>query len=229
MAKLYIKETEAFVLNAVKQMPNAELNVPLYEDTFKKMTQEHWEKILERFKAGKFYFPIIVDNMGKARIDEHKVMKFGKTLGIEYFQHCILTDHVSGERYTTPIKYLVLDLPGRRLIQHILDKMSTAEHSRVTDHLAGQATGASKASSISSPELTVMNAKELTVSPLEFMKVRGGDAVAFEAALKEIEETGTFSMENITKLGSKPKAVETLDELLLATYIQSNLQGMSNV
>lgn len=222
---LYIKEANAFIMNIVKQMPNAKLNVPLYEEVFERMDEDDYRKLAERYRAGNFYFPIIVDNMGEEIIDEHKVMKVGESIGVEYFQHCRLTDPETGEEYVTPIKYLVLDIPGRRLIQHISDKMSTAENNRVTDHLAGQATGVSKASSISSPELNVMNAKGLTYGPLEMMKVRGGDAIAYDAALKSIEETGTFSMDAVSQLGSKPKVVETLYELLLGTGIDSNLRG----
>lgn len=223
---LYIKEANAMLMGMVKQMPNPKLNVPLYEEVLAGFKEEDYLRLAERWKEGKFYFPIIVENMGKEIIDEHKVMKVGESIGVEYFQHCRLTDPETGEEYVTPIKYLVLDIPGRRLIQHISDKMSTAENNRVTDHLAGQATGVSKASSISSPELNVMNAKGLTYGPLEMMKVRGGDAAAFDAALRSIEETGSFSMDAVSQLGTKPKVVESLHELLLGTGIDTNLRGI---
>lgn len=223
--KLYIREATEALLKHVANMPNPEVNLPLYRETIGKWKEREWLRFYERWQEGLEYFPIIVDNMGKTRIDEKKVMEYGKKIGVEYFQHCRLTDPETGEEYVTPIKYLVLDIPGRRLIQHISDKMSTAEHDRTTDHLAGQATGASKAASVSAPELNVILGKNLKVAGVEFVKVRGGDAVAYDAALKQIEETGTFSMEAVTALNSRPKAVDTLHELLLGTGIDSSLKG----
>lgn len=157
--KLYMKEAAKRLLQHVKNMPNPQVNVPLYEELLSRWGEKEWMRFYERWKDGLEYFPIIVDNMGEERIDEHKVMAYGKSIGVEYFQHCVLTDPETGEEYTTPIKYLVLDIPGRRLIQHISDKMSTAEHDRTVDHLAGQATGASKAASVSAPELNVILGK----------------------------------------------------------------------
>lgn len=218
------KKAEDFLINEViSKMPNAKLNVALYKASFKSMTDEQHKNIVARIKEQKYYFPIFVPNMSDESVNVEEVMALGEVLGIEWFQHLTLTDHVSGELYTTPTKYLVLDLPMRRQIQHLIEKLSTAESSRIVDHLAGQATGASKAASVSLPELVVLGGKGLQKSQLELVKVRGGDAKAYDMMNKSIEETGGWSLGPIMEAGSKPKAVETLNSLLLGIHIDSNL------
>jgi hypothetical protein len=219
------KAAEAFFLDALKQMPDPGRNIPLYKEVFAEMTNAEFDAVMERLGNGSFIMPIYVYNMDEARIDEHVVMKYGKSIGVKYFQKITITDHVTGEKYTSPVEYLCLHLPARRLIQHLTDKLSTADSSRVVDHLAGQATGESKSASISQPELVVLNAKGLKIAPLEFIKVRGGDDQAYQAMQDQIAETGSYSMGPIMDLNSKPKAVETLKYLLLGIHIDSNLTG----
>lgn len=223
MAKLHIKEATKWLLDIVKQLPAGDRNVEIYKEAFAGFKEKDWQNLLEQYQAGNFIFPLFIYNMSEDRIDEKQVMEVGEKIGIQYFQHLTLTDPVTGEQYTTPVKYLVLDLPMRRLIQHILDKMSTAKNDNVVDHVSGQATGDSKSSSISLPELGVLNANDLIYPALEFVKGRGGDEKAYDEIMKQIEETGSFSMDRVSELNSKPKIVESLRFWLLGTGIDNNL------
>jgi hypothetical protein len=153
------------------------------------------------------------------RLDVDKVMAVGESIGVTWFQPLVLTDHVTGQVYETPVKYLVLDTPVRRQIQHLISKISTGEGHAV-DHLGGQATGDAKASSVSLPELTQLDGRGFQASPIEFIKVRGGDEAAYKAMEQAVAQTGGFSLGPIMEMGTKPKAVQTLRSLLLGMHLR---------
>jgi hypothetical protein len=212
-------QADAFILDVVRRMPDGEKNYQLYKEVLPTIDQAAMTKIVEKIEAGLWYWPIFVFNMDEAKIDVDKVMAVGESIGVTWFQPLVLTDHVTGQVYETPVKYLVLDTPVRRQIQHLISKISTGEGHAV-DHLGGQATGDAKASSVSLPELTQLDGRGFQASPIEFIKVRGGDEAAYKAMEQAVAQTGGFSLGPIMEMGTKPKAVQTLRSLLLGMHLR---------
>ncbi len=211
-------QADAFILDVVKRMPDGEKNYQLYKEVLPTIDQAAMLKIVEKIEAGLWYWPIFVFNMDEAKIDVDQVMAVGESIGVTWFQPLVLTDHVTGQVYETPVKYLVLDTPVRRQIQHLISKISTGEGHAV-DHLGGQATGDAKASSVSLPELGQLDGRGFQSSPLELIKVRGGDEAAYKAMEQAVAQTGGFSLGPIMEMGTKPKAVQTLRSLLLGMHL----------
>lgn len=214
------KAAEKWWLDYIVQMPNGKVNAEIYKEVFERMDDAEFKELARRIKEEKFNLPIYIYNMDKERIDVDKVFAVGKSIGVEYFHNLILTDPITGHVYETPQKYLCLHLPVCRQSQHLTKKLSTGK-GKATDHLAGQATGDAKSASISMPELTQLDGREMVSTPLELIKPRGGDAVGHKMMRDSIKETGRFSMGPIMEAGSKPKAVETLYSLLKGGHLDS--------
>lgn len=208
-----------YLLSVVAKMPNAEQNVALYKETFEGMDDSDWEQLKKRHQEEDFVFPIYVYNMAAEKVDVDKVIDVGTKEGVEFFQALNLTDYVTEEPYQTPEKYLILEIPVRRQVHHLIKKLSVRDGNAV-DHLAGQATGDSKAAGISLNELTQLDARGLKAAPIELIKVRGGDDTAYRNMIQSLKDTGEFSLGPIMEEGSKPKAVTTLRSLLLGRHLK---------
>ncbi|AXH70756.1 virion structural protein [Vibrio phage BONAISHI] len=213
------KKAVDYLIGIVKQLPNGAQNAKLYTELFKGFKEEDFRALKKRYEEEDFVFPIFVYNMDKEKIDVDKVMEIGKKEGVKFFQKITITDPLTGEPYQSPIEYLILDLPVRRPIQHLVKKMSVSE-GRSVDHLAGQATGDTKAAGISKTELVQLDARNLESGPIEFIKVRGGDEAAYRHMREQIKQTGGFSLAPIMDLGTKPKAVDTLKSFLLGRNLK---------
>lgn len=213
------KQAVDYLLKVVGQMPNAKQNVALYKQTFDGMTDEDWAQLKRRYQEEDFVFPIFVYNMDAERVDVDKVIDVGTKEGVEFFQRLNLTDYVTGEPYQTPEKYLILEIPVRRQVHHLIKKMSVRDGNAV-DHLAGQATGDAKAAGISLNELTQLDARGLKAAPVELIKVRGGDDAAYKTMIQSLQATGGFSLGPIMDANTKPKAVKTLRALLMGRHLK---------
>ncbi len=209
----------------IGSMPNGAANKEIYEEVFEMLTDSQLESIVTKIETDGFAWPVFIYNMDEARIDVDAVMAVGEKIGVKYFHNLVQTDPVSGQVFETPVQYLCLHVPVCRQSQHLVKKLSTGK-GKAVDHLAGQATGDAKSASISLPELTQLDGREMTATPLELIKPRGGDEKAMRSMRKSIRETGGFSMGPIMDAGTKPKAVETLHRLLLSAHLDS--EGLDN-
>lgn len=216
------KAAEAFILDFMdKILPGGE-NRALYEALFKDMNDRDFDKLMQSIKDG-FVLPIIAPNLNDAKLDTTRNVKLAKSLGHSFFEHIVLTDNDTGETYTTPHKYMVVDMPVRRQSQLLDKKMSTPSNNNVVDELTGQATGVSKGSALSFPELGVLLSVGLDGPIEELIKLRGGDEVAFNAMNRQILETGESDIDSIKSLGSKVKSTETLSAILTGMHLRNNL------
>lgn len=217
------KKAEKFFLEYIGRIMPGTNNRKLYEEMFALMTDAQHEALVNRIVDEGYILPVFAYNMEGEPLNDTEIMEIGEELGVQFFQHLILTDPITGKTYKTPIKYLVLDLPVRRQSQHLDKKISLPDNNNVVDRMTGQATGESKGASISLPELMVLNAKGFESPILEMIKVRGGDKKAYDSMEDQIANTGGYSLKPIEELGSRPKATETLAALLQGMHIAHEL------
>lgn len=214
------KEANEYLLKIIKQMPNGEMNHNLYSKALPKISDARLNELATEIDNGTFIWPLYNYNMDKERIDVDKVMDIGTKEGVKWFQKLVITDPITGKEFKTPVEYMIVNLPVRRAVQHLVKKLSTSDGMQV-DHLTGQPTGNARAAGISGPELSqIVNARNLTTSALELIKVRGGDAKAHANMRDQIKKTGTFTMGPIMDLDSRPKSLETLRSFLLGLHLR---------
>lgn len=187
------------------------------------LTDEEFEKYMLSLKNGDHILPLISPNFSKNKITIENNFKVAEELGHDFFQHLILTDSVTGFKYKTPVKYLVMLIFARRQQQHQITKASIPKNNARVDELSGQPTGDSKGSKISFPEAQVLYAQEFNNSLIEFLKTRGGDNHSFKNLNRSLIDTGSASLEEVNSGNTRTKSVVTLATLFKAIHIDNTL------
>ena len=216
------KATEWFIEMVRKLNPDSD-NVKMYEDLFGSMSDREFDALMTRIEKGETILPYFTSNLSKTvmRIDD--ILKVGDELGIDFFQRIWIVDPKTKVKYLTPKKYLIVDLAVRRQQQHLVKGKSLAENSKYTDPLTGQATGPSRTSRLSLPEIMILESSGHHTSIEEMIKVRGGDNVAHRESRRLTVEQGGYDLDTIEELDSRPTSTETLKAFLFGMHIDNNL------
>ena len=113
------------------------------------LSDKAFDQLMERAEKGDWAIPFYSPNFDKESVNKRDALKLAELTKTVIFERIVLVDDETGEETLTPIKYPVLTLPIRRQIQHLEKKRSLAEDDKSVDHITGQVTGDSKASSLS--------------------------------------------------------------------------------
>lgn len=217
------KAAEEFILKFVEKIERGKENVEFLKKKFAEMSDKQFEQMIVDIENGDFVLPLYSPNFKKSRITTANNIKVGKELGHEFFKPLRLTDPTTGLVYQTPHKYMVIDWFVRRQNQTISKKMSVSNNDKKVDILTDQATGESKSSSLSFPEIQVLSSLGLEDSIVELIKLRGGDTEAYLKMKRDIIQTGEADLEAIKAVGTKTKSTETLSAILKGMHLQNNL------
>ena len=216
-------KTIEFIVKQLEKLAPKNDGIKMVADHLNSLSEKDFKAYMEKARDGEWAVPLYAPNLSENEVFKGQALKVAEELGLDLFHHLKLTDPQTGEEFTTPLKYLVLPMPVRRQEQHLIKKKSLPPDDRVVDHLSGQATGDSKGSSISMPELLVLNSKGFENSLVEMIKVRGGDAAAFRHMNKSMVEQGSYSLKPIEEAGTNTKANETFAAILFAMHLDNDL------
>lgn len=204
-------------------LPGGE-NVKIYQELFARTSDIEFDDWMNRLANGEEILSIFNPNFHGTAMSLTRNIEVGEELGCSLFQHLYLTDQDTGMVRKTPAKYMVGIVPFRRQAQTLESKMSVPDNDNVVDQLTGQATGVSKGSRMSYPEIQVNLSKGLDKMLLELVKFRAGDAKSYAAMNKSIYETGSVSLDSImANTPSTVKATESLSVILKAMHISNNM------
>lgn len=217
------KKAEKWFIDQITKIDPESPNIKMYQEFFKEMSDREFDKLMTRIEEGEVILPYFSSNLSKKPMSMQRILAVADDLGINFFQRIWLTDPVTEVRYLTPHEYLVVDLPIRRQQQHLVKGKSVVENSKYTDPLTGQPTGPSRSSRLSLPEIMILESAGLYSMIEELMKVRGGDNTAYREARRLIIEQGTYHLENIEALESRPTSTETLKAFLFGMHVDNNL------
>ena len=200
-------------------------NRTIYETRLDAMSDGEFDVYMTKLESGDDVVSLFAPNLSENKLNIQRNFEIARELGHEFFQYLYLTDAQTGQVVKTPVKHLMVVLPLRRQAQMLYSKISVPDHNQAIDERSGQPTGPSKGASISYPELQINAAKGLDNMVLELIKYRGGDTKAFNAMNRSILETGGASLDAInTQSDGAVKATQTLDVMLKAMHINSNLK-----
>jgi len=160
-------------------------------------------------------------NMTQNIIDIDDMLSAAEYLGLEVFEHLWITDEITGERFKTPQKYIIVEIPVRRAQQYHDHKISVPSDDRKIDNLSGQVTGDSRSANITSPEMLALIQRNLPNTALELVKVRGGDTEAYDEFSRSCYETGTGSLEGLSP-HSRSRSSVTVQMYLLGMMLDSD-------
>lgn len=187
------------------------------------LSDKDFDAYMNDLRSGHEALTYTVPNLGKTRLSTGKNLEIAKELKHEFFQRIWLTDAATGETYLTPERYLVMDLPIKRLQQHLMKKISIPEETQAIDERSGQVAKSAKGSGVSFPEFQILYSQGLEDVIRELFKFRGGDEKAYNEMRNELIRTGEVSMDVVDPGGTRAKAVDILSILLKSAHINNNL------
>lgn len=199
-------------------------NEVFYVPLFDSLTDEEFERMVLAIEAGELCLPLVMPNGSTAKLNTKRAIKVGRSWGHEFREYVKLTDPINpGLVYQTPKKALIIKLPCRRQAQTWEDKHSIPKDDYSIDDLTGQVTNGSKGSGISGPESQILYTHDLKAVLVEFLKVRGGDELAYRKMEQDLIATGRATLADSATMGTKVRAAETIGIQLTSVHLGNNL------
>lgn len=221
MSKKGVREkTEAFIIKAIEEILPKGGNKAYYQERFAAMSDKAFDQFMHHLKNGG-RLHITVPNAMEAELNIERNLALLDKYQRKIFHHIELSDG-HGNRYVTPIPYMVVDLPLRRQEQSLSKKITIASDNKRIDDLTGAPTGDSKGSRISFPQVQMLYAQGAEQSIREFMKFRGGDEEAYRQMEQMIAETGEVDLDAIPDTG-EVRSIKTLRAFLQGMHLSNNL------
>jgi hypothetical protein len=217
------KAATAELLRLIDMLLPGSDNAKLWKERLEKLSDSEFDVYMGKLASGEEILSLISPNLAEHKLSVQRNLDIADKLGHKFFQRLWLTDAASGTTYLTPIPYLVVDLPLRRQQQLLQKKIKIPVDTRHVDELTGQPRDESKGSSVTFPEVQVLNAQGLDRSLEEFLKFRGGDEKARIAMERSIVQTGHANQDAIKRTPSRPKSTETLSAFLTGMHLDNNL------
>lgn len=212
------------MLNFMKEFDPTGRNYENLKAIYASMSDAQFLKMAEMIRDGEAFTPFIYDWQTDETIDLKYVENFGrKFFGIKYRQRIRYKNKETGEYYWSNSERWALDIPVRRLIQSIENKISVSTSKQV-NAATNQPVGDNKSASISGPESLILVGQGFNAAVNEFMVVRGGDMRAKHALDQSIRQGGGASLNSVMQYGEGAKAVATVSHQLTAMHWRNNLK-----
>lgn len=224
MAKLgNRKAAETHMLSVMNLLDPTGRNTANLKAIYAGMSDAEFDTMITQVRNKKASTPYILDHKASSKIDLEYIIKTAeKNLGVKYRQKVRFKEESTGEMYWSNDEFLILDVPVRRLIQSIENKISIASGAQV-DAATNQVAGAGKGSGFSAPEALIIEGQGMVQTAREFVVVRGGDAKAKQALDASIRTTNSASLHTVMTYGEGAKAPRTVSHQLTAMHWKNNL------
>lgn len=217
------EEAIAWFLDMLHKLQPDNKNIKIYKEHFAKLSEENLNILRDKLISGEVVLPYYSSNLHDRDVNIQNALIVGKELNIDFFQRIWLVDHITGVKYLTPDRYLVMHTPIRRQIQHVSKGKSVAENSKFIDSFTGQAAGTSQTSRLSLPEIMTLESVGLHKCLEELLHARGGDQEGFRYLKRSTINTGKYSLKDIEALGTRPTSINTLNAFFRGMHYFSNL------
>ena len=215
-------KAEAYILKFMKDIDPSMNNFRIYKEKFSKMTDNQFHKYMTDMKEGKTQLVVYSANMVN-NLTTTNLKNVAEKYNVSLFDHIDIWDNDLERFVRTSTKYLIVDVPIRRLKQTLSEKISVPDNDRVRSVQTDQVTGDSKGSSVSLIEAQIAIDKGLDEVVNEFFNIRGGNLEAVNTLKSVLENKGSVSSEDLKNVTTRPKVVQTVKSILHGMHIQSNL------
>ena len=215
------KKIIALVVKIMDLCDPSKINSKRWSELLSKMTDKQFDEFMQALKAGKTQMHIVAPNL-EMSLQNKDLLAAADALGLEIFHRIWFKDSVTGKRYLSDNRYMVLQLPIRRQQQFLDEKISVPDNDKTIDGLTGQVTGDSRACSVTNPEIQILAARGLDNVLEEFVRVRGGDMHAYSEFKRQLEETGEADLSSLGKF-SRSRVSVMAGVLLKAMMLDTNI------
>lgn len=203
--------------------PKSTKNRDLYEARLKGMSDAEFNRFIDRLASGEERLMIVSPNNENDGLSLDNNLKIADQIGHNFFTKFLVVGKDGLPNHLTPIEYLVVDLPVRRLSQTSDKKMKVPKSVKVVDSLTGQVTGESKGAAITGPEVQLLSAMGLEAPLIELMKYRGGDRQGRAALNGIVSKYGQASLKTLEKYQSGVESTASVKTFLTACHLKNNL------
>ena len=217
------KAAETFILQNIAELTRSTENVDLYKKMFSAMSDEEFDQYMKDLDSGAKWLVIFAPHNLSTAMTTRNNIDLGKKLGHNFFQRIWVGKRGDIPMHLTPVEFLVVDLPVRRQSQLLTKKISIPEHNKAKDLLTGQATGDSKGSKISFPELQMLAAMGLDKCAEELIKYRGGDNQGFRAMNTMMARYGAANLDTLKNYSGGVDSTRLLRTYLTGMMLKNNL------
>lgn len=214
------KSVEEFFLKSVKNV-NSDTTYNILVEFFKSMDDKAFDVLMKKLRDKKEVLSFIIPHSESTKINEHKVINELKKLGVELEQRLTVKSEDFGE-YTTPIKFLLLDLPVKRASQ-TLDKKISIPKGKTVSAMTGQVSGESQGSRLTMPETQITAGFSLNKTISELFVPRGGDLGSGNAMDAYLFKTGRVSLSEAKQFSTGVESTKTLKSFFAASHLRSTL------
>ena len=211
-----------YILKNLEAILPGNSDTPRYKRYLEGLTEKEFEAYMLSLKSGEKYLTITAPNFAESTISIERNFALADKLGIPLFQK-VWHEDADGNKYLTPIEFLVVLVPMRLASQRLAKKMSIPRTQRVINTLTGQPTGDSKGAAISFPELRVCAAMGLDSTMIELMKYRGGDLRGAAALNASLLRTGSANLKTLAHFASGVESTATLRTYFNSIMLKANL------
>lgn len=212
------KKAEAFIFEFLNDIDKSGYNTEQYKEIFKKMSDKDFHEYMVGMRDGEKTLVLFTPLLKSKDITTENNLKVAKKYNIPMFEQLKITGSKEPDHITSQ-KFLLLDLPIRRQSQNLVKKISVPDDNRVVDQITGQPTGDSKGSSLSQPELGVLNSMGLHQSIEEMFRFRGGDKGGFRAYNASLEQLGSVSLKAISPFITGVESTKAVKNYLKAAHL----------
>jgi len=215
------KDFEKYVINLVHKLDPSGYNKKIYEEKFKKMSKQDYERMLEKLESGEHSIRLFAPLDSEINLDFERNVNLAKEMGFDIYQKLTITrgDFV----YTPDIEYPIMYMNIRRAAQHILKNFNVHKNRNTRNRLTGQVAGNSASGRLTLPEVQVMKPLGLNNSLDEFLGVRGGDIQASNAMNGILFKNGKVNRAELAPFITKTQSTKTLKAYFKAIHIDINL------
>lgn len=217
------KAAEAFILEYIDKLLPGSPNKAQYEAFFKSMSDSEFDQYMSDLASGAKFLTIKAPNYSRPALSVRRNLDIAKELGHHFFQRIWIGPKGDMPAYLTPIEYLIVDLPLKRMSQTLKKKISIPDSNKVIDATSGQPTGDSGRARISYPEMQIMAAMGMDHCVTELIKYRGGDLKGFNAMNAMISRMGSANQSTLSHFASGVESTRTLKTFLTAAHLKNTL------
>lgn len=217
-------ETEKYILDSIASLtPKSKKNVELYEARFKSMSDKQFADFIDRLESEEEVLMIVSPNHADDGLSLENNLKIADKIGHNFFPRILITGKQDLPPHYTPVRFMVLDLPVRRLSQTSDKKIQVPKNTKVVDSLTGQVTGESKGASLSGPEVQILAAMGLEAPLIEAMKYRGGDRGGRNAMTAMITKLGQANIKTLSNYATGVESTFSMKTFLSAAMLVNSL------
>lgn len=181
---------EKMIYATVQKMDPSGDNTRRWQNIFASMNDKQFGEFIEHLRNKECQLNIVMPNMKKVP-KIHDLVDAANFVGLQLAHRIWLPDRTRpGKKFLTNEKYLVLEIPVRRAQQEWDKKLQVPSRDSHVDALTGQVILDDRACHLSTPEIQALSTRGLEKTLQEFVKVRGGDVIAYGDFKRQLEESG---------------------------------------